>query len=153
MTDQKILNSTAKQREMKKLDELASDDNRQLLIIRTLFPFTIFPTTVTVDLNHVVVSTQVFFFSKQVLSFLIKDLLTVIVETNIFFATLKFVDRFFPQDTVPVRFLSKPDADKAFRVINGLIIAERQNVNLTALPSEEVMRKVEEIGQTGAAPP
>lgn len=139
---------TAVPEEVKKLEELATVDNRALAQVQTIFPFQLFPTVVSVDRTKITINQQLFFFSRQIQGIMIKDLMSVVVETDLFFGTLQIVDRLFPQDTIVVRYLPKNPAIRMRRIIEGLIVAHQEKIDITKVSHEELVMKLEEIGRT-----
>ncbi len=100
---------------------------------QTVFPFTLFPTTVEVTPTRVNIEYGVFFLSHRRVSILIVDLVNAVVSTNIFFGTLQLEIRYFESNPAPVRFLPKNDAVKLRQIITGLIEAKDKNIQLGKL--------------------
>lgn len=145
--DKKTIEQKATQ-EWRKLQELARVDNQPLVQVTGTFPFEFFPTTITVDRKKVTVYDRVFFFNRAIQSLLIEDLMSVRVETGILFATLRVVDKHYPGEDIVVRFLPKQLAKEARWVIEGLMVAQKEKIDLTYIPREELSQKLLEIGKT-----
>lgn len=137
--------------EVAKLDELAYVDTTALFSCRAVFPFDLFPDTVTVDRNKVTISKKTFFFTRTTQSILIQDLMTVVVSESLLFATLEIVDRMYPQETIIVEYLPKESARRVRWLIEGLIVAQKQKIDLSKIPREELLVKIEKIGKTKQA--
>ncbi len=137
-----------KQKEVSKLDDLVFVDTRPLYSCKSVFPFDLFPDAVTVDRTKISIAKRFFFFTRQTQSILIPDLLTIIVEETLLLASLHIVDRHFPQETIDVWNLSKPDARRVRWIVEGLLIGNREKVDFTQIPNEELLPKLEEIGKS-----
>lgn len=130
-----------------KLDNLADKSDSVLLKVNTFWPFTFFVHKIIIDPYKVNIIFKEFFWSEQIHSVMIKDILDVVVETSIFFATVRIVDQGYIENTIDIAYLKKADALKVRKVIQGLIIAHRQAVDLSVLSSSDIRSKAEEMGK------
>lgn len=138
----------SEQSTMKKLTSLAQQSERILLVIRSVFPFQLFPDEIILDETKLSVHHKLFFFSKQRLSVEYEDVFNVSVEHSMFFATIKIEDRYFVQRPIIVTYLRKQDAILARRVIQGMILAKRAGVDLQSVKHiHELLEVVERIGK------
>ena len=71
----------------------------------------------------------------------------VVIQTSILFASLNIVDKSFTQNTVTVEYLNRADAEKARRIIQGLVVASKEGIDLLKLDLTNLKMKLEEIGQ------
>jgi hypothetical protein len=134
--------------ETQKLTDLVSDTSQALFVCHTVFPFDLFPDTVTIDRNKITISKHFFFFQRSIQSIIITDLLTIVVEETLLFASLTIVDRLFHQDTIKVANLKKSDARKIRWLLEGLIIGKKEKIDLTKIPDKELIPKLIEVGKT-----
>jgi len=130
-----------------KLEDLAGKADNVLLKVSTVFPFTFFVHDIIIDPYKVNIIFREFYFSEQIHSIMVKDILDVVVETSLFFATIKFVDQGYVENTVDVAYLKKSDALKVRKVVQGLVIAHRQAVDLSILHPDEIRNQTEELGK------
>lgn len=135
--------------EKKKLDSLVQKTSRVLIRISTVFPFEFFPTIVTVDEKKVSISRGIFFSSRTIESILVKDIRTVIVSSNILFASVKI--QLGPMATAEqgpptIYWLWKNDADRLRRIILGLVACEEEDIDLSQFEKRDLIRKVDQIG-------
>src|SRR4051812_47022192 len=72
--------SLHKQKSQGKLDKLLNRTDEKLLRISTVFPFTIFPHQIVIDINKVNVIFRTFFFSQHIHSVVIDDIADVEVS-------------------------------------------------------------------------
>ena len=121
---------------------------------QSLFPdtwleptFDLFPDNLTIDSNKVNVVTKSFFASGRVHSIYIENVMDVFVEAGPIFASLKLVDKGFIENTVEVHYLKKSDAYIARRIIQGLVVAVKDKIDLAGIEGDEFARKIEELGQ------
>ncbi len=142
--------------ESKKLDNLVLKSRRTLLEVTTVFPFDLFPDRVRIDENKVDIISYEFFFTKHLISILIKNINSATISTGVFFATLNLeVAGFVTGYNVkpyPIQYLWKRDAIRARRIILGLIAAEKAKIDLAKISSKDLVFKIEEIGKTREFP-
>ncbi|QQG43891.1 MAG: hypothetical protein HYW86_03395 [Candidatus Roizmanbacteria bacterium] len=110
--------------------------------LTTVFPFYIFPVTIVIDEEKVSIIYSNFFYSKQVVQILLKDINSIQLESDVFFAKMQF------NNAEPISFLWKDKAFRARRIIEGLIILASESVDTSLLSIEEVRKKAEELGKT-----
>lgn len=130
-----------------KLDDLADKSDSILLKVSTFWPFTFFVNDIIVDPYKVNIIFREFFWSEHIHSVMIKDILDVVVETSVFFATVKIVDQGYVENTIDITYLKRDDAMKVRKIIQGLVIAHRQAVDLSILTPSHIRTKAEELGQ------
>jgi len=133
---------------LSQLDDLAQSDSRPLYVLTGVWPFDFFPTKIVIDRKKITFRDQLFFFTSQSQSILIADVMSVMVDTGLLFSSLSVIDRHFPQDTIVVKYLRDHEAKKARRLIQGLILADKENIDLTNVPDDQLIEKLEEIGKT-----
>lgn len=130
-----------------KFDQLVERSKVILYKCSSVFPFTLFPDEVTIHLNQVSIMQRQFFFAGRRHSVVIEDIEDVFVDTSLFFATLKIVDRGYVENIIQVPYLWVDDAKKARRIIQGLMIASKGDVDITKLDSENLLEDIEGLGK------
>lgn len=129
-----------------KLENLLEKTDTILLNIKTVFPFVLFPTILVIDLNKVDIVHQEFFFSDRRHCIEIKDIADVYVDTSLIFASLKIVIKDMRQKIISISYLKKREAKKARKIIQGLITAHREQIDLITLKDEHLLDKIEALG-------
>lgn len=119
-----------------------------LLRIRTVFPFAIFPTTLSVDRAKITITERDFFKVGEVLSIRIEDVLNVTAQVGPLLGSVKISTRFFnPEKPYVVDKLARADALKFKRIVQGYLIARQQNIDCSKLPTRELARMLDELGK------
>jgi hypothetical protein len=114
----------------------------------TVFPFTLFPDTVTLDRTKLTITHQEFFWVGEVVSIHIDDILNVTADVGPFFGSLKIHTRFFSTEKpYAINFLKKHDAMRIKRILQGYIIAMQKKIDCSTLPIGELVRMLEELGR------
>ncbi len=130
-----------------KLNHLVARSNGNLLRIKAVFPFDFFPDELIVDRNKVDIINREFLKSATIRSVLHRDITDVIVQTSLFFAKVTIVARSFTDQVHEIHFLKRHEAIRARRLIQGLVAAVRQGIDLEPFSDQELTVKIEELGQ------
>lgn len=126
-----------------------------ILRIRNIIP--IFTGEIVIDTAKVTLIHRPFFFSERIHSISVKDISDVYIETVPFLATIYIVDTGFADVTAPenttvkIRWLWKRDAERARRIITGLMESVKEEVDLKNLDEEGLFERLEEIGKVREA--
>lgn len=132
----------------KQLNHLAQESARVLLEIKTVFPFTLFPDILILDETKVSMHISYFFYTKEVRSIEYKDIFNVVIQQGLFFAKLEIIDRYFVQRPIILEYLKRNEAIHARRIIQGMVIAKKENIPIENVSIEQLIPKLDRIGQT-----
>lgn len=138
---------TQAKRNLDELEELTRDQSTTLLTLQTAFPFNFFPTIVSVDKKKIDIINRYFFFSKSIESILIADVASVTVETSLLYAKLSIFNKLPMHEPIEIEHLPKSDTLKIRRIIEGLMIGDRENVSMEGVGTKELVPRLEKIGQ------
>ena len=131
---------------LKNLENFAMTDEPALLSLNTLFPFQLFPTTITIEKTKVNIKEQHFLGMTDTRSLLIADISSVESESNVLFGTLVFRIRVASALPIEVRFLSRLRAAKARRMIEGLMVIVANKIDMTKITTAELLANLENLG-------
>lgn len=132
--------------ERQALHNLAAGAEEVLFECTTVFPFTLFPDQVKVYSTKIDVIDRVFFFSKSVITILIQDLQTVEIDTDLFFASIRFEWKGYERKPIIVTFLPKNAAVHLRQMIMGLVTAKREGVPLEKIDTKTIKVEASKIG-------
>ncbi len=130
-----------------KFEEIERKFNRNILEIKTLFPFKLFPTYIIVDEAQVIIIDYYFFFSKRVFPMFIKDIKTVTASYGILLANMKFELSGYEDNPGIVNDLKRGDAIRARRIILGLMKATDEKIDLSQFSDDELRKRLEMLGE------
>lgn len=116
---------------------------------KTVFPFDFFPDDLIIDTEKVSVIIRDFFIAEQIFSIPIKHITHLSVEHGAFLAKLQILPgRIFQNQVLSIGHLKKKDAIKARNIIQGLVIADKENVTIDHLIlTEDGIKDLEIIGK------
>jgi len=113
--------------------------------IKNIVP--LLPGEIIIDTSKITFIHRPFFFSERIHAISVKDITDVYVETAPFFGTLNVVDANFAENVVKLNWFRKRDAEKARRIITGLMAVSKENVDLKNVEEDDLDDKLEEIGK------
>lgn len=129
----------------KKLNDLIHKSENVLLNAKNIMP--IFKDEIVIEANKITVIKRPFFFSEKIHSISVKDITDVYIETAPFFANISIIDANFSETTIKIKWFWKNKAEKARRIITGLMEASKEGIDLKQLSNFELDKKLEEIGK------
>jgi hypothetical protein len=136
--------ATKKEKDKQKLVDLVKKSNRCIITISSLFPWDLFPSTITVEESRVTFTFRQFL-SSQSHSVEIKDISNVFIESSLFFATLQVVSRTYVKNDIKIGYLSRKKAQKVQRIIEGLRTFIENHINTSNYEIDELLAKIEEF--------
>lgn len=146
-----ITETTKEEIKLKKThsDRLKSLVNRgRVYLFRTsaIFPFDLFPDELSIELDQVNVCIKSFFLTGESRSILIKNIADIYLSTSFLFASLKIIDTSYIENSVEISYLRKDEAERARRIIQGLILASKEEVDLSKIDPKRLLSEAERIG-------
>lgn len=118
-----------------------------LMTANTVFPITLFPDSVTVDRTKVTITRRDFFWSSNVLSIRIEDVLNVQVSVGPFFGSLTIASRVMSTvDHFQMNHLWRNDAIRLKHIIQGYVIAQHNNIDTSHLNRKDLVDTLIELG-------
>jgi len=137
--------------EEKKLNALADQTQTTLIEVSSMFPFTIFPNTIRVDQNKADIIWRQFFTVETVFSMLLSNINGIHISESLFFAALTFEVTGYETNPEPIKYLPKNQARQVRRILLGLITAHKEGIDMSKIPDDVILQKVEEIGASRSA--
>lgn len=132
------------------LRNLAARSHEVIAQATTLFPFTPFPDTVTLDRTKVTIRKRNFFWSEDVVSIRIEDVLNATVSTDLIFGSLNIASRVMNStDHYQIKFFRKREAMFLKHLIQGYVIAQHNNIRVSHLSRGELIETLLELGHDG----
>lgn len=136
-----------------KLRQAVGSSREVLVSATTVFPFTLFPDTITVDRTKMTIAHRTFFQVAEVSSFNVDDILNVAANVGPFFGSLSITTRFFEGENKPceVKYLKREDALKIKRILQGYVIAIQKRIDCSVFGRNELVQMLDQLGGGEAA--
>lgn len=142
------VDNTVQKQKAKELAEAIGNSNDVLFRATTVFPFTLFPDTLTIDRSKITVTHRDFLRAGEVLSIGIEDVLNVTASVGPIFGSIKIATRFFdPAKPYEIDHFWRKDALKIKRIAEGYIIAKQKGIDCSALSTPELAKTLDELGK------
>ncbi|MBX4201828.1 hypothetical protein KW803_02955 [Candidatus Saccharibacteria bacterium] len=113
----------------------------------TVFPFTLFPDTITLDCEKLTVATRSFFRTARIVSVPVSSISSAEVDVGPFFGSLHMASKYFVQNTYSVNFLSRSNAAKIHHLLQGFIIANEKKIDVTNINKDDLLVLLDDLGQ------
>jgi len=130
-----------------KLLDAAKSAGEILYKADTIFPFTLFPDTVTIDREKLSIAYHVFFRVARVISTPLDDIEAVDSNIGPFFGSLRITSKFFVNNTRFVRFLTREDTIKIQCILQGYKLAKEKDIDFTEIGKDELVMMLMKLGE------
>ena len=142
------VNKLEKHEAARKLRAAIGGSQEPLITATTVFPFTLFPDTVTVDREKLTVAHREFFRVAELVSIRIEDILNVTADVGPFFGSLQIATRFFDHPAKPyaINFLWRKDAQRIKRILQGYVIAIQKKIDCSMFNARELRNLLDQLG-------
>ena len=138
----------SRQKAREELEQAVRGASEVLASATTVFPFTPFPDTITVDREKITVTRRLFYRSAEVITARVEDVLNVTADVGPFMGSLRITTRFFnPGKPYTIKYLWRRDALKLKRILQGYVIAAQKEIDTSALSTEELSKLLDKLGQ------
>lgn len=132
----------------KVVESLVRKSNRILVSISThAFPIDLIPDIINVEEGRVTIIKR-HLFSSEIYSFDIKDISNVFIQRTFLFSQLIILAKTYQNNEIKVNNLRTKEAVFIRRIIEGLRVFERNNINTSRYSKEELISKLEELSTT-----
>lgn len=129
------------------LEKAIADTNEIMAQATTVFPFSLFPDTITVDRTKVTVIKRFFFRMAEVSSFRIEDILSTSCTVGPFFGGVKLVGRVMNQEQeITIAPFPREEAERLKRIIHGYVIAKQRGIDTSQLGTKELTDMLDRLG-------
>lgn len=127
--------------------ELTENSQDVLFEANTVFPFTVFPDTITLDREKLTIADRFFWRTAKITSTPISEIMSCEANVGPFFGSLHLTFRFFTDNQRTLSFLWRQDAIKMQRLIHGYIIAHRREIDTSNVNLADLKKLLTELGQ------
>lgn len=134
------------EQQAKKFTEVVQASRRILFQAKNVFPFDLFTDKLIIDENKIDIVFGTFFYSKEVFSIPYNRLSGATSSIGLFFGSLAIEIQGYEQNPPVLKHMWRTDVVRARRLINGLVTAHRQGIDLTKLDLTQATHLIEEIG-------
>ncbi len=137
---------TSPEESRKQLQNAIRGSNEVLATSTTVLK--LFPDTLTVDRAKLTVTKRTFFQTAEVMSMRIEDVMNVTCKLGPFLGSVTIHSRIIgDQQPYTIGLFSRKDAMHLKRITQGYVIALQRKIDCSALPTEELVMMLDQLGQ------
>lgn len=137
----------AEKEKVEDLKKIVAQSHEVLISVNTVFPLSLFPDTVTVDRTKVTITRRDFFWSSDVMSIRIEDVLNVTATVGPLFGSLTLASRVMSTiDHFKITHFWRTDAIRMKHIIQGYVIAQHNKIDTAHLGRKELIETLLELG-------
>lgn len=129
-----------------KLIELTEKSHDVLFTADTVFPFTLFPDTITLDREKLTLVDRFFFRTAKVITVPISSMISADANVGPFFGSIHMTSKYFIDNTHLVKFLWRQDAEEVHRLLQGFIIAHEKDIDVSGIDKEDLKVLLRDLG-------
>lgn len=129
-----------------KLIDITEKAHDILFTADTVFPFTLFPDTITLDREKLTVVERFFFRVAKVITVPISSMISADCHVGPFFGSVHMTSKYFVDNTHVVRFLWREQAEEVHRLIQGFIIAQEKKIDVSDIDKEDLKVLLHDLG-------
>lgn len=129
-----------------KLIELTEKAQDILFTADTVFPFTIFPDSITLDREKLTVVDRFFFKVAKVITVPISSMISADANVGPFFGSAHMTSKYFVDNAHTVNFLWRHDAEEIHRLLQGFIIAQEKGLDVSDVDKEDLCALLHDLG-------
>lgn len=136
-------------KEARAIRKIVKQSHEILAAAKTVpLPVNIFPDSITVDRTKVTIIKRTFFWTEQVITTRIEDILAVTSNCGPFFGSLIISTRVMNStDHYEVNYFWRKDADFIKQIIQGYVIAQHNSIKTSHLEHDELVETLLELGR------
>lgn len=129
-----------------KMQALINHSRKTLFKCQSVFPFDLFPDDLIIEPHQVNLKRKIFFYTSNLISIPITNISDVVVQTSPFFAAITIVDRSFVENSFTLSYLKRNDAKRARKIIQGLVIASKEDIDVGKIEPDVLASLAEKLG-------
>lgn len=133
--------------EKNKLEEVAEESHSVLAKARTVFPFTLFPDTITIDRHKLTIVHRAFFEIEQTAAVPIENIKNVEANHGPFFGSLTVTSDHFVNNTQTLNYLRRSDAETIQKLVQGAIVAFKESIDISGIPTKKLHELLIDLGE------
>ncbi len=130
-----------------KFHDLVKASNHTLFKLSSVFPFDLFTDEISIEITQINVIKRFFFLTAHLQTIPIKNVADIFVQTSVFFASLRIIDSSYIENSIQVDNLKKDDARMARIIIQGLVVANKEGINLAKISPDTLVKDIETLGK------
>lgn len=138
---------THKDTSEEKLMDVTTGSHDILFRTNTVFPFTLFPDTISMDRQQMTIIHRPFFLTAVTISVQIDDIFNLESHVGPFFGSVHLYSKYFTDSVRTINYLWRADALKIQRLIQGYMIARDKKIDCSTIEKSQLIILLNDLGQ------
>jgi hypothetical protein len=137
--------------ESEKLIHITDGARDNLITASTVFPFVLFPDTVSIDRQKLTIVHRSFFRTSSTICVQIDDVQIAKVDVGPFFGSVHLASKYFVDNIQSINFLRRSDAIKIQRLLQGYMIAHHRQIDCSGIDNDQLVILLNQLGQSSTS--
>ncbi len=128
------------------LQSVVHESHTVLASAKAVFPFDLFPDTVTIDRHKLSVIHRAFWGVEKTASVPIENIKNIEADIGPFFGSVIITSDLFINNTQTVKWLTNSDARKIQNLVQGAVVAQREDIDLNKIGTKKLRTMLTDLG-------
>lgn len=135
------------QKNLNKLRQVSKESQEVVYSASSVFPFALFPDTITFDRHKLSIVYRTFFWVEQTVSVPLADIKNIQAEMGPFFGTLIVTSDTFINNTQTVNYLRRKDVKCIQELVQGAMMAKKEEIDISKVPPQKLFKLLTDLGR------
>jgi hypothetical protein len=113
----------------------------------TVFPFTLFPSTVTLDREKLTIAHRIFFRVAKIITVPVTSMVSAEADVGPFFGSIHMTSKYFIDNTHHLNYLWRKDATELQCMLQGYVIAQERKIDVSEIDKDDLRVLLHDLGQ------
>jgi hypothetical protein len=133
-------------KDAKKLKAVVRESHTILAKAQSVFPFQLFPDTINIDRHKLTIIRRQFFGIEQKVSVPLENVKNIEADLGPFFGSITITSDLFINNTQTVHFLTRNDARKIQKLVQGAVVAQAEGIDLNRIDVKQLRGMLIDLG-------
>lgn len=134
-------------RQMKELVEVADNAEEVLLEATSVFPFNIFPDSIKIDRQKVIMIHREFFRVASIQNIQLSKIQSIEADVGPFFGSVSITAEQFENTVSTIHFLTRRDTIRVQELLQGFVVANQRNIDYSHVDTKELVPLIKKLGR------
>lgn len=133
--------------ELERLKGVVNKTNTPLKRVSGVFPFDLFPDSITIDRQKLTIVNRQFIGIHKTVTVPVADIKNVQANVGPVLGSVIVTSEHFVNNTATVKFLRRKDALEIQRLVQGIMIALKENIDINAISKNQLLDLLSNLGK------
>lgn len=128
------------------LQDVVDESHTVLAKARAVFPFELFPDTISIDRHKLTIIHREFFGVEKTVSVPIENIKNVEADIGPFFGCITITSDLFINNTQTVNYMTSREANRFQKLVQGAVVAQREDIDLNKIGTKKLRSMLIDLG-------